>query len=358
MAILKSLQPKSQIVQPSLQHLRRFADTAHLPDHLRSVYELSNGSPSVANELIHFLILPPLPPDHDAIVPAFQVHIEPSIPLVLRPLQVPLYPPVSQEQAERNSKSYWPCSYNPAAQTIQHAPPYQTLRLVTGEIIGGRWHVGHYMRLARIAGEQAFESRVGRSSGAVAVESGSGKVIAIAGDARWWDGAPAEETDEGRPEYHALMRVIAMVAANERRGRGIHDVHAGSGMDNATVPITMIERLYLERTYHATLQDYPPASDVLSDAGNPEDLGYLCAGLDIYLTHEPCVMCSMAMVHSRFRACAFGRRMSGTGGLCAETVDQGIGYGLCWRKELNWRVITFEYRSQDAGEDDHRPFHA
>ena len=357
-AILKALQPKSPTGQPSFQHLRRFADTAHLPDHLRRGYEISNGSPSVVDELIHFLILPPLPPDHAAIVGAFQVHTEPSFPFVLRPLQVPLYPPVSQEQAERNSTYYWPCSYNPAAQTIQNAPHYQTLRLVTEQLLNGRWQVGHYMRLAQLVGEQTLELRVGRCSGAVAVDSGTGTVVAIAGDARWLDGATAEEADEGRPEHHALMRVIAMVAAKERKGRGIHDVQAGSGMDNATAPITVIERQYLERSCHSTLRDYPPASDVLSDGGDVEELGYLCTGLDIYLTHEPCVMCSMAMVHSRFRACIFGRRMNGTGGLCAETADQGIGYGLCWRKELNWRVITSEYRSQDAGKDDHRLFHA
>jgi len=68
--------------------------------------------------------------------------------------------------------------------------------------------------------------------------------------------------------------------------------------------------------------------------------GYLCHGLEIYCSHEPCVMCSMAIVHSRFGKVVFARRMQQTGGLCA---DGDLGHGLFWRKELNWTMLGWQW---------------
>jgi tRNA-specific adenosine deaminase 3 len=77
----------------------------------------------------------------------------------------------------------------------------------------------------------------------------------------------------------------------------------------------------------------------LYDASGNKD-GYLCHDLEFYCTHEPCVMCSMAIVHSRFGRVIFKHRMPDTGGLCA---DGKLGHGLFWRKELNWTLLAWQW---------------
>ncbi len=42
--------------------------------------------------------------------------------------------------------------------------------------------------------------------------------------------------------------------------------------------------------------------------------------------------------------------MPEAGGFCAEKDGGGLGYGMFWRKELNWRVMTFEYQHDTVEE--------
>ena len=265
------------------------------------------------------------------------------------PVPVPLHAPLNEAQARDWSERHWPCIYNPAAQLLQDAPPLHLMRKTKMEL--EHEETDNYMRLAELVAEESEKSGRGLGIGAVVVDPVSRQVIAVAGDARYYPGQKPENTSSGgRPEWHSLMRIISMVANKELRRRlaaGGHQKFASScaeGVPGQAVSAT--EQYYLDHTFFGEnadtfFRDYPPRH--VEARGE----GYLCSNLDIYLTHEPCVCCGMAMVHSRFRSCVFSNRMMNSGALCARTHQSRLGYGLFWRRELNWRVLTFRYKTNE-----------
>ena len=216
-----------------------------------------------------------------------------------------------------------------------------------------------YLSLGEFAAAQCVQGTLGRKVAAVVVDPATEEVIAVAGDARWSEQATDLETEkndqalaEGRPEQHGLMRAIAMVAQKEEQRRSGSEISLAKAAERQSTALagramTPIEKFYANTNADAlaSIKNFPDMPRRQS-AERPD--AYLCSGLDVYLTHEPCIACSMAMIHSRFRTCVFIKKMPQTGGLCAEKDDGGLGYGLFWRKELNWRVVVFQYLQPDG----------
>ncbi len=111
------------------------------------------------------------------------------------------------------------------------------------------------MQLAQLVAKECKGLNTGREVGAVVVDPVRKDVIAAAGDARWWTSAPQGTGLEywgkcdGRPEHHALMRAIAMVAEKELVRRRGNDAEGPRHTDKLIYlggrPLTETERYYL-----------------------------------------------------------------------------------------------------------------
>ncbi|KAK6330516.1 tRNA-specific adenosine deaminase subunit tad3 [Orbilia brochopaga] len=217
---------------------------------------------------------------------------------------VPQWAPCNLKQSNHWTEKYWPTIYrrtNPYGphpflknkwEDRLHAPypieqmdhiPYDGNQLTMGE---------YYMRLARKVAEEGESKGAGLRIGCVVVElKGSGpqygRVVCVAHDAR---------VQSENPLTHACYRAISLVGRKRVEVTARHkpkiNIHAVNG-PNST----------LEEEFYAKVP------------GDPD--GYLMNDLVVFMTHEPCVMCSMAMVHSRIGCFVFGEPMV-SGGLHAD----------------------------------------
>ncbi|EEP78405.1 predicted protein [Uncinocarpus reesii 1704] len=364
----------------NLAFLRRFAKPEHLPDHLKREQEADVASEQGASpaKSIYILISPPLPDrlELESLLGPYAptpsgttteaVSSEGTRTLSstvrLQSTKIPLQPPTSREQAEDWSRKYWPTTYNPAAQPSSHSPSPVTLSRTQSSISP---HAGLYLSLAKKLAHESQQSQRGRPVGAVVVDptllesnrdDPLSAIVGVAGDSRRYHNPnhvpPGQPTNpsphsyspdfEGQPSDHALMRVISLIS---------HKRLAATAAATATSPPTDQPLVPPDPFQPPT----PPLSPLeshffhLDNLASPSGGGYLCTSLDVYITHEPCLCCAMGMLLSRFRTIIVGKRVRGSefGSLDAEK-----GYGLHWRRELNWRAIGFEFFEEGEAADE------
>ena len=262
-----------------------------------------------------------------AVLESCQPHYGCNLLRRLRTLTVPSFPPTSTEQAKQWSQSHWPTIYK---RNNPFGPHWKIISQAEGEIFG---QAAHWMNLAKRAGNASLQSLLGEPIGAVILDRKSDKtpdLIAAAGDARWSEITEDARSGCGNVMAHAVMRAIGMVA--RKRTELAEEEASREDSILADKPLTSIE------------------SDAYS-VNKMAPRGYLCLGLEIYVTHEPCVMCSMAILHSRFARVVFGKRLPRTGGIAAGVASEEpptglqprLGYGLFWRPDLNWKMLAWQW---------------
>ena len=78
---------------------------------------------------------------------------------------------------------------------------------------------------------------------------------------------------------------------------------------------------------------------------DPEQpIPYLLSGLSVFTTHEPCLMCSMSLLHSRVAAVYYIRAADGAGGL-------GSCYKVHEDRGLNHKFEVWEWHDNGTTEE-------
>lgn len=340
-AVLSSLRA---IVPTSLQHLRRLVKPCYIPD-----------------SLVDFLAVPPTPPEENILyllvcpvtdiseedlrgflqgLPAFA--ITGTIPRIMT-VAVPSSQPISAAQATEWSAKYWPAVY-------KRGNPFGPHPSIVSQALRGLFDPEKHILLAKQIATKAASSGEGLGFGAVIVDPQTRQVLAVAGDAR----LRCNEKGWGNPLDHAVMRAIDMVA-QRRLGRTQNvrpdskvEVWDGIYFEDEEASCKMVMKVDGNPDIKNEDRNRNANGGSKKEADDRRDDGYLCHNLQVYLSHEPCVMCSMALLHSRVGSVVFGTRMTRTGGLNAE--DGGREMGLFWRTELNWKFVCWQWKAGPEGE--------
>lgn len=222
-------------------------------------------------------------------------------------IEVPqLQPKVKKQYKEVNS--IWPCNFHP---NIYYEKLVENKMFQSEELMQHKLYMDIVFEIIKwyaininivFSKENIFEN----INASVIVDPVTNTIVAVAFDNRIH-----------HPMQHTAMLSIDNVAKTQNGGAWFNKSESPeySGISEV-LP-------YLKEKF-PTIKFYQKQEKWLQDNDNKKEGPYLCTGYYIYMLREPCVMCSMALVHSRVKRVFFCMDNEKHGGLKSRVKLQTI----------------------------------
>ena len=189
--------------------------------------------------------------------------------------QVPYYAPETREQWQEWGQEYWPMVWKIPEKSSTSHPPEATQE----EEVYFRACMTRVLDLARDHGS---------SNVALIVDPSLWKASSSGPDSSAWVAEGRHMTDR-HPLAHAVMEAVARASERDKKLWPMSSLEEKQQQDSSEESTSSSKRQKIE-------------DSILSTSGSRP---YMCTGYDLFIKREPCVMCAMALVHSRLNRVIF-----------------------------------------------------